>query len=77
MPLTWVELRGLEPLTPRCELAAEGSLMVIHAGQRAIAVDAGRLGTVQLLYFAAVLLAAEGIKLHSVVTATASLLLRT
>ncbi len=51
--------------------------MVIHAGQRAIAVDAGRLGTVQLLYFAAVLLAAEGIKLHSVVTATASLLLRT
>jgi hypothetical protein len=36
--------------------------MVIHAGWRAVAVGAGRPGTVWLLYLASVLLAAQGSK---------------
>jgi hypothetical protein len=49
---------------PRCELAARGSLMVIHAGQRAMTAGSNRLWSVPLLYVAAVLSAQEGFGRH-------------
>jgi hypothetical protein len=50
----WVELRGFEPLTPRCELLAPRSLAVVGAGRCSVAACRSRSRLLALLYFCAV-----------------------
>jgi hypothetical protein len=40
-PLTWVEARGLEPLTPACKLGAPGSVDVAEHRGRSMRVARG------------------------------------